>query len=91
MSCSQNFQADSHLQAFKFQKTLCRSSRLAKARELKEKQRKLLEEATRLALEVETPEELAELDAIFNSPLPADAATRLQGETADSALPREVS
>ena len=69
-------------------KQLRRSPRLAKARKLKEKQRQLLEEATRLALEVESPEELAELDTIFNSP--SDAANRLQETDPDSASTPEV-
>ncbi|KAK9845582.1 hypothetical protein WJX84_005079, partial [Apatococcus fuscideae] len=61
------------------------SNRLAKAREIKEKQRLLLEEATRLALEVESDEELAELDSIFNSPLPTDATHRVQDGAVGSA------
>lgn len=68
----------------------CRSKRLAKAREIKEKQRLLLEEATRLALEVESPEELAEIDTIFNSPLPKDATQRLEDVAEDSASIPEV-
>ena len=51
----------------------CRSNRIERARQLKELQQKLLQEATQLALEVETPEEQAELDRIFSTPPPGES------------------